>query len=52
MITAMNGIEILALVLLIVAVAGLVSYVRHDGFAAHRNAARDELGQPRSPQLI
>lgn len=52
MITAMNGIEILALVLLIVAVAGLVSYVRRDAFAAHRNAVRDELGRPRNPQLI
>ena len=44
----MNTFDVLLLILLVAAFAGLVDYVRHDGFAAHRNPYRDELGVPRA----
>jgi tRNA U34 5-methylaminomethyl-2-thiouridine-forming methyltransferase MnmC len=51
-ITAMNLTEILTILLLVAAFAGLVRYVHHDGFAASRNPKRDELGVPRRAEFL
>jgi len=48
----MTGIEILALLLLVAALAGLVDYVRHDSFAARRTQTRDELGVPYRSRIL
>ena len=48
----MNTIDILTLVLLVAAFAGLVHLVHHDGFAVPRTQKRDELGVACPPRYL